>query len=50
MHTLVDTNVLLRLLRPEHPQYTIATMALAFSRPECHSEPAYPVGIEPVAT
>ena len=29
MATLVDTNVLLRLLQPEHPQYAIASMALA---------------------
>ena len=29
METLVDTNVLLRLLQPEHPQYTVASMALA---------------------
>ena len=29
METLADTNVLLRLLQPEHPQYQIAAMALA---------------------
>ena len=29
METLVDTNVLLQLLQPEHPQYPIASMALA---------------------
>ncbi|MGA3074534.1 MAG: hypothetical protein ABSG56_12655 [Bryobacteraceae bacterium] len=29
METLVDTNVLLRLPQPEHPQYTIASTALA---------------------
>src|SRR5580693_3293519 len=29
MDTLVDTNVLLRLLQPEHAQYAIATTALA---------------------
>ena len=32
MATLVDTNVLLRLLQPEHPQYPIASMALAALR------------------
>jgi predicted nucleic acid-binding protein len=29
METLVDTNVLLRLLQPEHPHYEIASLALA---------------------
>src|SRR5271165_6927609 len=27
--TLVDTNVLLRLLQPQHPQYSLAAAALA---------------------
>jgi len=32
METLVDTNVLLRLLQPEHPQCAVASMALAALR------------------
>jgi hypothetical protein len=29
METLVDTNVLRRLVQPEHPQHTMAAMAMA---------------------
>jgi len=36
METLVDTNVLLRLLQPEHAQYSITSTALAgLRRQEC---------------